>query len=188
VEILLEDYRDLTGCYDKLVSVEMIEAVGHAYYRSFFAKAAALLRPQGLMLLQAITIADQAYDRARRDVDFIKRYIFPGSCIPSVTALCQAMAAAGDLRLVQLEDLTPHYARTLRHWRENLSAKRGSVRALGHSETFVRTWEYYLALCEGGFAERYLGDVQMLMAKPLYRGAPVLPRLDPAARTELTRL
>jgi cyclopropane-fatty-acyl-phospholipid synthase len=188
VEVLLQDYRDLTGHYDKLVSVEMIEAVGHAYYPSFFRRAAELLRPQGLMLLQAITMADHGYDRARRGVDFIKRYIFPGSCIPSVTALSRAMSEASDLRLVHLEDLTPHYARTLRCWRENLLESADQVRALGHGEEFLRTWEYYLALCEGGFEERYLGDVQMLLARPLHRGAPVLPRLEPAARSALTRL
>jgi cyclopropane-fatty-acyl-phospholipid synthase len=117
------------------------------------------------MLLQSITIADRHYERARDEVDFIKRYIFPGCCIPSVGALASAIAASGELRIVHLEDIGPHYATTLARWRDNLFAKLSEVRALGYPESFVRMWEFYLCYCEAGFAERALGDVQMLLAR-----------------------
>ncbi|MEJ5359290.1 MAG: cyclopropane-fatty-acyl-phospholipid synthase family protein [Desulfobacterales bacterium] len=178
IELLKRDYRDLTGRFDKLVSIEMIEAVGHDFLETFFRVAAERLEPDGMMLLQAITIRDQVFERHKRSVDFIKRYIFPGSCIPSIAAMAAAVARATDLKIVHLEDLTPHYVRTLRAWRENLLAHRAQVRALGFPESFLRMWEFYLAYCEGGFAERYLGDVQMLLAKPGNRAAPLLPRLD----------
>ena len=166
ITLLREDYRDLEGRYDKLVSIEMIEAVGHQYFGTFFEKCGALLAPHGRMLLQAITIADQRYEAARKDVDFIKRYIFPGCCIPSVTALLDAATRASDLRLVHLDDIGPHYATTLRMWRENLHGNLAEVRALGQSEEFIRMWEFYLAYCEAGFAERALGDIQALLVKP----------------------
>lgn len=174
IEVLCEDYRDLSarskGSYDKLVSIEMIEAIGHQYYDTYFRHCAELLAPDGAMLLQAITIPDQRYDRARRSVDFIQRYIFPGCCIPSVAALTHSIARASDLRLSHLEDIGPHYATTLAHWRQNFRANLPRIRALGHDETFLRMWEYYLCYCEGGFVERALGDVQMLLVKPGNRG------------------
>ena len=169
VRLLHEDYRDLTGRYDKLVSIEMIEAVGHEYLQTFFAKCGALLRDDGLMMLQAITIADQRYDSARRSVDFIRKHIFPGSCIPSVSALTAAAARASDLKLFHLEDIGRHYATTLAAWRENLLRNAESVRRLGLSDEFIRMWEFYLCYCEAGFAERALGDVQALFVKPLAR-------------------
>lgn len=178
VELLFQDYRELRGRYDKVVSVEMIEAVGAQYFDTFFRRCAELLRPEGLMCLQAITIADQHYERARREVDFIRRHVFPGSCIPSVTALCRSMTAASDLRLVHLEDIGPHYARTLAAWGANLRARWADARALGLDERFLRLWEFYLCYCEGGFAERRLGDVQMLLARPESRPSPRLARLD----------
>ena len=171
IEVLCEDYRDLTGIYDKLVSIEMIEAIGHDYHDTYFARCAQLLKPEGAMLLQAITIADQRYDRARRSVDFIQRYIFPGSCIPSVAALSDSIARASDLRVFDLEDIGPHYATTLAHWRQNFRANLPHIRALGYDDTFIRMWEYYLCYCEGGFAERALGDVMMLLVKPRNRCA-----------------
>lgn len=166
IELLLEDYRRLRGTYDKLVSVEMIEAVGHQFYGTFFARCAALLKPEGVMALQAISIADQHFERASRSVDFIKRHIFPGSCIPSVTALCSSMTTASDLRLTDLEDIGPHYVTTLASWRRNLRERWSQARALGYSDEFLRLWEFYFCYCEGGFAERHLSDVQMLLAKP----------------------
>jgi cyclopropane-fatty-acyl-phospholipid synthase len=169
VKLLQKDYRDLSGQFDKLVSIEMIEAVGHHYLNAFFRTCSRLLKDDGMMALQAITIGDQIFDRHKRSVDFIKRYIFPGSCIPSITAVSNAIARATDLRLVHLEDITPHYARTLREWRKRFFASIDRVRALGYSDTFIRMWEYYLCYCEGGFAERYIGDVQMLFVKPGYR-------------------
>ncbi|MBC7802456.1 MAG: class I SAM-dependent methyltransferase [Candidatus Parcubacteria bacterium] len=166
ITLLLRDYRDLEGSYDKLASIEMIEAVGHQYYGEYFSRCDALLKPGGRMLLQAITIADQHYERARGEVDFIKRYIFPGCCIPSVTALAQAMTAASSLRMVQLEDIGLHYATTLRLWRANFQANSGRLHVLGLPASFLRMWEFYLCYCEGGFAERALGDVQFLLEKP----------------------
>ncbi len=178
VHVLFKDYRDLKGRFDKLVSIEMIEAVGHHYLETFFRCCSNLLTERGVMALQAITIADHFFEKHKKEVDFIKRYIFPGSCIPSVTAMGDAVAAATDLRLVHLEDITPHYARTLRTWRERFFENIMQVRALGYSETFIRMWEFYLCYCEAGFEERYLGDVQMFFAKPLWRGEPLLPSLS----------
>jgi cyclopropane-fatty-acyl-phospholipid synthase len=169
ITLLKKDYRDLSGQFDKLVSIEMIEAVGHQYLTTFFQTCSRLLKDDGMMALQAITIGDQIFDRHKRSVDFIKRYIFPGSCIPSITAISNALARVTDLQLIDLEDITPHYPRTLQEWRRRFFANIEKVRALGFSETFVRMWEYYLCYCEGGFAERYIGDVQMLLAKPLCR-------------------
>ena len=169
VSVLKKDYRDLRGEFDKLVSIEMIEAVGHHFYRTFFQTCSRLLKVDGLMALQAITIGDHVFDRHKRSVDFIKRYIFPGSCIPSITAISNAVAESTDLRLVHLDDITPHYARTLREWRRRFFTNIDKVREMGYSDTFIRMWEYYLCYCEGGFAERYISDVQMLFAKPLYR-------------------
>jgi cyclopropane-fatty-acyl-phospholipid synthase len=173
ITLLLEDYRDLSGEYDALVSIEMIEAVGHQYLDTYFKKCGALLRPNGAMLLQAITIRDQYYEQARKSVDFIKRFIFPGSFIPSVQALVDSLTRVTDLKVSHLEDIGPHYARTLRLWRERLLARRGEVRALGYPESFLRMWEYYLCYCEGGFEERQLGDVQMLLTKPGSRRAAI---------------
>ncbi len=177
ITVLLKDYRDLQGKFDKAVSIEMIEAVGHHFVDSYFRKCGELLKPDGTMLLQAITIADQFYASALRNVDFIKKYIFPGSFIPSVTALCDSITRASDLRLFHLEDITPNYAETLKHWRLNLFRHIDRVRALGYPEEFIRMWEFYLCYCEGGFRERHIGDVQMLLTKPDSRRAPLLPRL-----------
>jgi cyclopropane-fatty-acyl-phospholipid synthase len=179
VTLLLEDYRELKGQYDKLVSIEMIEAVGHHYYDSFFRQCASLLKPDGAMLLQAITIADQQFASARDEVDFIKRYIFPGSCIPAITPLLQAATRASDLKLVHLEDIGPHYATTLNHWRQNFFKNIEEVRKLGYPDPFIRMWEFYLTYCEGGFIERVLGDVHMLFMKPLRRGFPPVTVVPP---------
>lgn len=177
VTVLLQDYRDLEGQYDKLVSIEMIEAVGHTFYDRYFKCCSDLLKPTGMMLLQAIIIADHLYEQAERSVDFIQRYIFPGSCIPSITAMHQSLARVTDMRLFHLEDITPHYAETLRHWRERFFANISRVRTLGYPEEFIRMWEFYLCYCEGGFRERVIGDVQMLLTKPLCRREPILPAL-----------
>ncbi|MGM9486870.1 class I SAM-dependent methyltransferase [Ideonella sp. YS5] len=163
ITVLLQDYRDLEGRYDKLVSIEMIEAIGHQYFDTFFARCAALLAPGGKMLLQSITIADQQYESARDSVDFIKRHIFPGCCIPSVSALASSVARSPGLRITGLVDIGPHYARTLAEWRANLHRHHAQVRALGYPEAFLRMWDFYLCYCEGGFAERALGDVQFVL-------------------------
>ncbi|MDJ0766906.1 MAG: cyclopropane-fatty-acyl-phospholipid synthase family protein, partial [Myxococcota bacterium] len=165
VTVLLRDYRDLDGDFDKLVSIEMIEAVGHQYFKTFFEKCASLLNPHGRAAIQAITIQDRFYEEARREVDFIKKYIFPGSCMTAVSVLSDA-ARDTDLRLVHLEDITPHYAQTLLRWRENFLSNWKRIKPLGFSEEFRRLWEFYFCYCEGGFEEAVLGDVQMLFAKP----------------------
>ena len=173
IELLLEDYRNLSGQYDKLVSVEMIEAVGHHYYETFFKQCAGLLKPDGRMILQAITIADQHYERAKNAVDFIQRYIFPGSCIPSVTALNNAAVKSSDLRLHTLEDITPNYVRTLQEWRRKFWSNAEAIKARGFDDRFMRMWEFYLCYCEGGFAERHIGNVHMLFTKSGYRDEAV---------------
>ena len=169
VEVVLSDYRDLRGRYDKLVSIEMIEGVGHHYFDTYFGCCARLLKPEGLMLLQAIVIADRAYERARRSVDFIKAFIFPGSCIPSVAVIGNSVAAATDMRIVHLEDIGPHYARTLRAWRERFHDAEEQVRQLGFGDEFIRMWDFYFAYCIGGFEEGYISDAQMLLARPQHR-------------------
>ena len=166
ITVLLKDYRDLNGQFDKLVSIEMIEAIGHQYYETYFNKCSQLLKPNGLMVLQAITIADQLYKNAKDSVDFIKRYIFPGSCIPSITAMQNAMTNASDFRLYHLTDIGPHYATTLKKWRENLLNYNNGNKKLNYSDEFLRMWEFYLCYCEGGFIERAISDVHMVLVKP----------------------
>ncbi|WHZ10633.1 MAG: Cyclopropane-fatty-acyl-phospholipid synthase, plant type [Burkholderiaceae bacterium] len=163
ITLRLDDYRDLRGRYDKLVSVEMIEAVGHHYFDTFFRHCNELLAPGGTMLLQAITIDDRQYRAARDSVDFIKRHIFPGCCIPSVGAIAASVTRASALRIVDLEDIGPHYAMTLAAWRSRLFANAESIRARGYPDPLIRMWDFYLSYCEGGFAERALGDVQIVL-------------------------
>jgi cyclopropane-fatty-acyl-phospholipid synthase len=177
VTVLMEDYRALRGSYDKLVSIEMIEAVGYQFFDVYFRTCSRLLKPHGMMLLQAIVIPDQRFDRYKRSVDFIQRYIFPGGCLPSIGALCRSAGRASDFGLFHLEDITPHYAETLARWRRQFLETRDRVRALGFAEEFIRTWEFYFCYCEGGFRERVIGDVQMLFTKPGCRRAALLPSL-----------
>jgi cyclopropane-fatty-acyl-phospholipid synthase len=171
ITLLLKDYRDLkqvyAGQFDKLVSIEMIEAVGWKFYKTFFNHCSALLKPEGIALIQAITIAEQRYEQARNDVDFIQRYIFPGSCIPSITALLNASTEASDFALVQAQDFGLHYARTLKAWQESFNAQSEKVTELGYSEDFKRMWQFYLSYCEGGFEERSIGVNHLVFAKPL---------------------
>jgi cyclopropane-fatty-acyl-phospholipid synthase len=177
ITLLKKDYRDLKGRFDKLVSIEMIEAVGHQYFNTFFKVCSRLLKETGMMLLQAITIRDQEFKRYIHSVDFINRYIFPGGCLPSIAAMADAVTRATDLKIFHLEDITPHYARTLREWRRRFFNNIETVRAMDFPETFIRMWEYYLCYCEGGFAARVIGDVQVLLTKPLCRREPLLPPL-----------
>lgn len=166
ITLLLEDYRDLEGKYDKLVSIEMIEAVGHQFHAEFFAKCQSLLKPDGLMLLQAITINDQHYETYKRGVDFIQRYIFPGGCLTSVTDMARIMTATTDMRIIGLEDIGPHYAKTLRDWHDRFFEEIENVRELGYTDEFIRMWQFYFCYCEAGFIEREIGTVQMLMMRP----------------------
>jgi len=169
VTVLCEDYRKLSGSYDKLVSIEMIEAVGHEYYREYFTTCSNLLKPHGLMLLQAITIPDQRYDYARRSVDFIQKYIFPGGCLPSDREITTQLSRYTDMQMVGMEEIGEDYALTLAHWNRRFHDKLDEVKSLGFSDTFIRMWEYYLSYCEGGFSERVIGTGQFLLGKPQWR-------------------
>ena len=177
VTVLLSDYRDLQGDYDKLVSIEMVEAIGPQYLGTYFATLGRLLKPDGLALVQAITIEDHRYEQALRTVDFIKRHVFPGSFIPSIAAMLDAKSRNSDLALVHLEDFGPSYARTLQDWRLRFLDRRDEARAQGFDERFLRMWTFYLAYCEGGFRERSIGVAHLLLAKPGYRGGSYLPGL-----------
>lgn len=177
VTILKQDYRELTGKFDKVVSIEMIEAIGHQFLNTYFGKINSLLKADGLALIQAITIEDHRYAQALRDVDFIKRYIFPGSFIPSITEMLKAATASSDMKLVHLEDIGPSYALTLKEWRKRFTDNLPEVRKLGFDNPFIRMWNYYLAYCEGGFIERSIGDVHLLLAKPRNIRPQYLPDL-----------
>jgi len=173
ITLLLEDYRDVRGKFDKLVSVEMIEAVGHRYFDDYFRACSRLLRPDGAMLLQSIVMQDKHYEPYLRSVDFIQRYVFPGGCLPSLGAIVGSTARATDLRMIHVEDFGPHYAETLRAWRSRFRDRLDEVRALGYDERFVRLWTYYLAYCEAAFEERYIGVVQVQFDKPECRRDPI---------------
>ncbi|MFC5524344.1 class I SAM-dependent methyltransferase [Rhodanobacter ginsengisoli] len=177
VTLLLEDYRDLRGQYDKLVSIEMVEAIGAPYLDVYFEQLGALLKPDGLALVQAITIEDHRYTQALKSVDFIKRHVFPGSFIPSIHALLAAKTRASDLALTQLEDFGHSYALTLKAWRSRFMQQLAQVRAQGFDERFIRMWEFYLAYCEGGFRERSIGVAHLLLARPGHRRTAVLPEI-----------
>ena len=166
VEVLLSDYRDLRGSYDKLVSIEMIEAVGWQHIGTFFRCCSELLHSHGAMLLQAITIDDRAYEVEKASKSFIKEYIFPGGCLPSMEVIMRNVARHTDLQAVGLKDITASYVETLRRWRDNLAGQRSELERLGYDERFHRLWTLYLSYCEGGFAERRICDVQLLLAKP----------------------
>jgi len=165
ITLLQKDYRDLDGQFDKLVSCEMIEAVGHEYFDTFFDKCGKLLKPDGQMVLQGITMSEHRYQRYLKQVDFIQRYIFPGGCLITPQVVLESVTRTSDMRLTGLEDLAPHYARTLQIWRERFFARLQDVRRHGFPEAFIRMWEYYLCYCEAAFTERLVGTVQMQFAK-----------------------
>ncbi|MBC3764426.1 SAM-dependent methyltransferase [Neptunicella marina] len=166
ITLLQSDYRDLQGQFDKLVSVEMIEAIGWRYLPVFFKRCHQLIKPGGLMLLQSITIAEQRYEKAKFRVDFIQKYIFPGGFLPSVQALLTAMRDASDFRLVNQQDYAEHYARTLACWEQAFHVNRDKIKALGFNDEFMRMWHFYLAYCQGGFNQRSIGVSHVLMARP----------------------
>jgi len=178
VTLLLKDYRDLTGQYDKLVSIEMIEAVGHRFLPTYFKQCAQLLNNNGLMLLQAITIREQRYEQAKNSVDFIQRYIFPGGALPSVQRMLEIVGRDTDMNMLHMEDFGLHYARTLRLWHDNFRRAHGYLTELGYDDYFLRLWEFYLCYCEGGFLERTIGTAQLLLAKPDALPQPLLGRFD----------
>jgi len=170
ITVLLSDYRHLKGQFSKLVSIEMLEAVGYQYYDTYFKVCSHLLKPDGIAFIQTITIADQRYEKAKHSVDFIQRYIFPGSCIPSLTALQNSITESSDLKIYQVRDIGDHYARTLALWREAFFKKLSQVKALGFDEVFIRMWHFYLAYCEGGFKEKVISDIHLKLVKPGFRG------------------
>jgi cyclopropane-fatty-acyl-phospholipid synthase len=169
VSVLLEDYRDLRGSYDKLVSIEMIEAVGWQYFPTFFRCCSELLTEDGAMLLQAIVIEDRAYEVEKAGRSFMNTHIFPGGCLPSLEVIARSVSRVTDFRQVHVEDLTAHYATTLQRWREGFLAAADRLSELGYDERFRRLWELYLSYSEGGFRERRIQDVQLLLAKPRFR-------------------
>jgi cyclopropane-fatty-acyl-phospholipid synthase len=169
ITLLEQDYRDLGGQYDKLVSIEMIEAVGAEFYPRYFAQCSQLLKPHGLMMLQAITISDQRYQHSLHSTDFIKRYIFPGGQLPCNAAITQQVALHTDMQLINLHDISLDYAHTLQAWRERFHQQYAAVRQLGYDDSFIRMWQYYFCYCEAGFLERVIHTGQFLLAKPLYR-------------------
>jgi cyclopropane-fatty-acyl-phospholipid synthase len=169
VTVLFEDYRDLRGEYDKLVSIEMIEAVGWQYFPTFFRRCSQLVCEDGAMLLQAIVIEDEAYEVEKAGKSFINTHVFPGGCLPSMEVIARTVARVTDFRQAHVEDITAHYALTLARWRERFLAAGERLSALGYDERFRRLWELYLSYCEGGFRERRIQDVQLLLAKPRFR-------------------
>ena len=171
VEVRLCDYRDLEGSFDRIVSIEMLEAVGHKYLPAFFRTCDRLLKPGGLLALQVITIPDQRYEAYRSGCDWIQKHVFPGGFLPSLGALCAAARDHSHFVVERLENIGPHYATTLREWRRRFDAGWPEIREMGFDERFRRTWDYYFAYCESGFAERVIGTLQLVMARPERPGA-----------------
>jgi cyclopropane-fatty-acyl-phospholipid synthase len=169
ITLLSKDYRELEGQYDKLVSIEMIEAVGHEYLASFFATCNKHLKPNGKMLIQAITISDQRYDEYRKGVDFIQRYIFPGGCLPSINVMSNNVTNKTDMVITGLHDIGQDYAKTLKHWFERFEGQLSDIKKMGYGDDFIRLWQFYLCYCEGAFLERMISTVHLVAAKPGYR-------------------
>ena len=165
IHLLCQDYREVKEAFDKIVSIEMIEAVGHEFLPTYFQKSYELLAPGGTFVLQAITIPDQRYDRYRGSVDFIRRYIFPGGCLPSLGAISAATAGLTELRITHMEDFALHYAETLAIWRRRFFENITEIRKLGASERLIRAWDYYFSYCEAGFREKMIGVAQFVFEK-----------------------
>ncbi len=181
IKLLDQDYRDLTGQFDKLVSIEMIEAVGYHYFDTYFRKCSQLLRPDGSFVLQAIVMPERGYEGYVRSVDFIQRYVFPGGCLPSLGTILNSVGRTTDLRFVHAEDFAPHYAETLRRWRTAFHEQLSEVRRLGCAERFIRLWHYYLCYCEAAFEERHIGVLQIQFDKPACRRDPLQIGVEAAA-------
>ena len=165
IKLVNKDYRDLDGTYDKIVSIEMIEAIGYQYVDVYFSKLSSLLKPNGMIALQGITYNDQNFDTFKDSVDFIKKYIFPGSCLISISHIINVLKNKTDLAMIDMEDITRHYPKTLRKWRENFMSVVPKVKEMGFSQAFINMWEYYFLYCEAGFLERNIGDFQLIFAK-----------------------
>jgi len=166
ITLLLEDYRELTGTYSKLVSIEMIEAVGHKQYPTYFSQCSKLLENDGLMCIQAITINDQRYQSSLRSVDFIQRYIFPGGCLPSNEVIATSVSKYTDMQVVSLQDIGLHYAETLASWKSRFERQLNAVKEQGFDDDFIRMWDFYLSYCEGAFRERCISTAHFVFAKP----------------------
>ena len=165
IKLINQDYRELNGSYDKIVSIEMIEAIGHQYIDMFFSKLSSLLKPNGMVGLQGITYNDHNFDTFKDSVDFIKKYIFPGSCLISIAQIINVIKSKTDLAMIDMEDITRHYPKTLKKWRENFMSAVPQVKDMGYSQSFINMWEYYFLYCEAGFLERNIGDFQLVFAK-----------------------
>ena len=177
IDFQLRDYRNIKGRYQKIASIEMIEAVGHQYLPTFFSQCGKLLSDDGCLVIQAITMPCQRYKQYLNHCDFIQKYIFPGSCVPSLSVVLSQVQQQSDMKLVHMEDIGAHYARTLRIWHERFSEAEREVRALGYPERFIRLWHYYLSYCEAGFSERYLSDLQLAFVNPGWRGSIKVDRV-----------
>jgi cyclopropane-fatty-acyl-phospholipid synthase len=188
VRLLNQDYRKLTGQFDKLVSIEMIEAVGYRNFDTYFRKCSELLRANGSLVLQAIVMPERGYRQYVRSVDFLQRHIFPGGCLPSLGAILESVGRTTDLRFVHAEDFGPHYAETLRRWRHAFRQRLDAVRRQGYPTEFIRMWEYYLCYCEAAFEERHVGVLQIQFDKPLCVRDPIrpAPRLPPGPALDST--
>ena len=169
IKLLKKDYRELNGKFNKLVSIEMIEAVGHHYYDAYFETVSRLLEPNGEALIQAITIRDQRYEKAVKSVDFIQKYIFPGSCIPSINAMQNSITKKTDLVIHGIKDIGIDYAQTLKDWRVRFNQNKETIKNLGFDSSFQRMWEFYLCYCEGGFREKVISDIHLHLTKKLFR-------------------
>jgi len=166
IDLQVIDYRLVRGQYDRIVSIEMIEAVGHEYLGDYFASLERLLKPDGLIVLQVISVPEYRYEAYRTSSDFINKHIFPGSCCPSLTALCNAMSRHSSLMMSHVEDIGIHYAKTLAAWRERFLENRNKILQLGFDWIFIRKWLYYFCYCEAGFATRTLADYQIVLRRP----------------------
>lgn len=166
VKILLTDYRKVEGCFDKIVSIEMLEAVGHSYLPVFFKKCHQLLKQNGILALQVITVPDSRFEKLKKGVDYIQKHIFPGSLLPSVAAINRAVNQTGDLTLVHLSEMGLHYARTLEQWHKNFEHNARNILQLGNNESFIRKWRYYFNYCQAGFAMRHINVMQMVYVRP----------------------
>jgi cyclopropane-fatty-acyl-phospholipid synthase len=186
VTVLLDDYRDLDGRFDKLVSIEMIEAVGREYYQQYFSTCSRLLKDDGLMLIQAITMPEQRYQQSIDSADFIQRYIFPGGDLPSLKVMSQHIGEDTNMQIAGVEDITLDYARTLKQWRTVFFDQMSAVKALGYDDVFIRMWDFYLSYCEGGFRERTINTLQLLIAKPQCQQLPSIVRADNTERLDAT--
>ena len=173
INVLNKDYRTLDGKFDKIISIEMIEAVGYEYISEYFIKVSSLLKPDGLMALQGITYNDHNFDVYKNSVDFIKKYIFPGSCLISISQIIDVVKKKTDLSMIDMEDITLHYVKTLSTWRKNFIKVMPEVKKMGYSQAFINMWEFYFLYCEAGFTERNIGDVQLVFAKSKARDLEV---------------